>query len=144
VSKSRNNPSRPPNPPAVQTSLSISQQTTTVQGPLPSPEILHHYNQIVPGAADRIIAMAEHDFAHLQSMEKMRLSGMFIERRTGQIFAFILTILTLGSCVWLALTGHDRVAGIIGGATAISLASIFVLGRMLPPPKYKPPQPPST
>jgi uncharacterized membrane protein len=33
---------------------------TRFSGPLPPPEALAKYNDILPGAADRIITMAEH------------------------------------------------------------------------------------
>jgi uncharacterized membrane protein len=39
----------------------VSEQTTLVrhQGPLPPPAILKQYDDVVPGAAERIITMAE-------------------------------------------------------------------------------------
>ncbi len=101
-----------------------------VSGPLPSPDILVQYNQAVPSAAERIIAMAEHDSAHLQSMEKMRLSAFYLERRLGQIFGFSIAIAALSASVFLAFNGREITASIIGGATLVSLVSIFVFGRL--------------
>lgn len=39
-------------------------------GPLPHPEDLAKYEQILPGAADRLIRMAEQQAAHRQNLEK--------------------------------------------------------------------------
>jgi uncharacterized membrane protein len=38
-------------------------------GPLPPPEILAQYNEIVPGAAERILKMAEEQSAHRRGLE---------------------------------------------------------------------------
>ena len=37
-------------------------------GPLPPPELLKQYDEVVPGAADRIISMAEAEQAHEADM----------------------------------------------------------------------------
>src|SRR3989338_3375865 len=39
-------------------------------GPLPPPEVLRQFDQVVPGAAERIIKMAEQQFAHRTELEK--------------------------------------------------------------------------
>jgi uncharacterized membrane protein len=39
-------------------------------GPLPHPEDLAKYEQVLPGAADRIIRMAEQQAAHRQNLER--------------------------------------------------------------------------
>ena len=122
--------STPPNKQSgVPQALSIS--TPVVPGPLPSPDILARYNQLIPGAAGRIIAMAETDAMHLQSMEEMRLSASFQERRLGQIFGFSIAVMGLSASVFLAVTGHEITASVLGGATLISLVSVFVIGRLV-------------
>ena len=40
------------------------------QGPLPPPAILEHYDRIVPGAAARILVMAENQSKHRQVLER--------------------------------------------------------------------------
>lgn len=75
-------------------------------------------------------AMAEQDSTHLQSMEKMHLSAIFLERRLGQILGFSIAILALGASVFLAFNGHEITASVIGGTTLVSLVSVFVVGRL--------------
>nr|MBI3613673.1 DUF2335 domain-containing protein [Nitrospirota bacterium] len=116
--------------------LSVSAQIVT--GPLPDPNILARYDQVVAGAAERIIAMAERDSVHLQSVEKMRISAVFHERRLGQIFGFSIAIIALGASVFLAYTGHETTASVIGGTTLLGLVSIFVIGRLTRPTPSKP------
>lgn len=123
-----NQPAQQQPPPRQQTTVSLSAQL--VSGPLPSPEILLQYNHILPDAAERIFAMAERDSTHLQSMEKMHLSAIFLERRLGQILGFSIAILALGASVFLAFNGREITASVIGGTTLVSLVSVFVVGRL--------------
>jgi len=44
------------------------------EGPLPPPAILQQYDTVVPGAAERIIAMAEGEVAHRRSIEVQQVN----------------------------------------------------------------------
>ncbi len=127
-------------PPAIQQAVSVS-TTKIVSGPLPSPEVLIQYNQAVSGAAERIIAMAEHDSAHLQTMEKMSMAAYYNERRLGQILGFSIGVLSITASVFLAMYGHEITASVIGGGTVVGLVSIFALGRLTTNSTTQPPQP---
>lgn len=106
-------------------------------GPLPHPAMLEAYDKILPGAADRIIAMAENNNTYIMEMDRQTLEGQFMERRIGQFFGFFLGFLGLAGSFWLASIGHDWAASILGGTTLLSLVSTFVLGRVLPGSKGK-------
>lgn len=43
-------------------------------GPLPTPEMLAAYGEAIPGAAERILSMAEDEQAHRQAMDRGRLA----------------------------------------------------------------------
>lgn len=49
-------------------------EALAMQGPLPPPDILSGYDAIVPGAAERILAMAEKQNDHRIEMEQGLLS----------------------------------------------------------------------
>ena len=74
--------------------------------------------------------MAEYDSAHLQSIEKMRLSAFYQERRMGQFLGFGIALLGIGSSVYLAITNHELTASVLGGTTLVGLVSVFVAGRL--------------
>lgn len=125
---------RKPNSPASsqQKSPIVKQQTIAQQsfaGPLPHPDILQKYNVIVPDAAERIISMAEQDAKHTRSMEAVALEKAASEARFGQVLGF------LSVCLAMSITGlaivYDKpwVASIIGGATLVSIVTIFIKGR---------------
>lgn len=55
-------------------------------GPVPHPSILQGYDNIIPGAAERILKMAEQDAAHQREIEKLALTSAVSEVKRGQVF----------------------------------------------------------
>lgn len=53
--------------PALRAVHSLEMRITS--GPIPSPEVFREYEDILPGSADRILAMAELQQAHRHSLE---------------------------------------------------------------------------
>jgi uncharacterized membrane protein len=102
---------------------------THFSGPFPPPEILQGFEDVVPGAAREILNMTLSQSRHRQECEKLVITHQQTQSRRGQIFGFILVILAVGTAAYLGKTGHDAVAGVIGGSTVIGVASIFALGR---------------
>ncbi|HNR41060.1 MAG TPA: DUF2335 domain-containing protein [Bacteroidales bacterium] len=98
-------------------------------GPIPAPEALEKYNQIIPDGADRIMKMAENQSSHRIKIEETVISGQVKQSSRGQIFGLIIAFFTLGSAVALAMFGHEAVACVLGGSTVISLATVFVIGK---------------
>jgi len=129
--ESRNKPPKLPKPskassPPVATQI----QRASFSGPLPPPAILEGYDRIVPGAAERILAMAEADANHQREIELAALQAADREVRRGQIFGFTIGVLALVSSVIALYMGSPTVAGIIGGTTVVGLVSAFIIGRV--------------
>ena len=111
------------------------------QGPLPSPEALRTYEDVLPGAAERIFALVERnlDLAERQlHVEERRQDQIHRETMThvtanhraeqqGQWMAFILACVILGVSFGLIATGAP-VATIVGVAGMISALSGLVGG----------------
>ena len=55
-------------------------------GPIPPPNIIKGYEDILPGAAERIISMAERQSAHRQEMERVMVNA---EARDSLLCFFI-------------------------------------------------------
>jgi len=120
--------------PAKKTQTSTEQQSqriTTAQfsGPLPPPNLLHDYNQVVSGAADRILTMAEKNSEHQRFMEKTSLLESVKEVRRGQVCAVFVVIASFITCAITALNGAETTASIVGGTTVIGLVTAFIMGR---------------
>ena len=65
---------------------------------------------------------------HRMAMERMVITGNTRRAYWGMVTGFLLGVLGLVIALWLGLAGHDWLAGTIGGATLVSLVSVFVLG----------------
>lgn len=101
---------------------------TTFSGPIPPPELLRGYEDILPGAADRIISMTEKQLDHRTSMESTIVNRTLTQKNTGMIFGFLIVLCILGIVVLLIFEGYITLAAILGTTTLLGVASIFVLG----------------
>lgn len=102
-------------------------------GPLPSPDYFRQYNEILPGAAERILLMAERQSDHRRLMQQKALDAEVAdsvsqrrETRRGQYFAFCL-------CAFIVLSGLivnivvNPIAGTIVSLSGLAgLASTFI------------------
>ena len=108
-------------------------EASSFSGPLPHPEILAKYNQIIPNGAERIMCMAEKQMNHRMGLdnEKLGMDKMILEsdiRRSdrGVIFGFVIAILIILGGFGLILAGI-QVIGIVAIITPlISIIGIFV------------------
>lgn len=66
--------------------------TLSYSGPLPPPEALQRYDQILPGAANRIIKMAESQHEHRQKLEKTVVESNAFSQKVGLILGFVVAM----------------------------------------------------
>jgi uncharacterized membrane protein len=97
-------------------------------GPLPHPDSLRAFERTCPGAADRIIRMAEKEQDHRHATSDRRLG--ITER--GQHYGLTIGLAGLGVTAILGLWGAPWVAAVIGTVDIVGLVSLFVIGRLLP------------
>jgi uncharacterized membrane protein len=76
-------------------------------GPLPSPEVLARYDQIVPGGAERIFGWVESQTSHRQQLETAKIQGDLRNSRLGQHYAFILALVISLIGAFLIYKGKD-------------------------------------
>jgi uncharacterized membrane protein len=103
-------------------------QTEAHSGPLPHPQILHGYNQIVPGAAERILSLAENQQAHRHRLESQ---AMQIESRNsllGIISAFVLSVVTVLTGGFVAYSGAQWPGVVLGSSGLASVVGVFIYG----------------
>jgi len=87
----------------------VSQQVH-YSGPLPPSTELDQYNQILPGAAERILAMAESEAKHRHALENQQLLNendvikkTFSERRIGQMCGLFVGVFAIAAGVYAAV-----------------------------------------
>ena len=110
--------------------VSLSVESRSYRGPLPRPEDLAEYEKTVPGAAERIIAMAERQAEHRQALERVVVEGGARNAHQGLWLGFIISLVVLGLGTTLVLTGHEVVGATVMALDVVSLAGVFVFGRI--------------
>lgn len=96
-------------------------------GPLPPPKQLEEYEKILPGAADRILKMAERQSSHRQKMEEMIVRSNTRDSHYGVVFAFLLGLVIICGGIYLASIGHPYGTWFSFGGVA-TLIGVFVYG----------------
>ena len=114
--------------PKMKKAILFQQESIAFSGPLPPPEVLKKFDEVVPGAAERIIKMAEGQFTHRVELEKKVINSDIDNSRKGQLFGFIIAIIGLVFSFILIIVGYQLVGGILGGTTLVALVSVFVYG----------------
>jgi uncharacterized membrane protein len=97
-------------------------------GPLPPPHVLQGYNEIVPGAADRILQMAERQSDHRMEMERAVVNGDSKRSYLGLIAAFVLSAGIIGGGLFIIALGHQWPGVLLIGVNVVSLAGVFIYG----------------
>lgn len=84
-------------------------------GPIPPPNIIAGYENVLSGAADRIIQMAEQQSQHRQEIQLLETKAEIRDSFLGVIFAFGLGIGCLVACIITVIMVPES-AGAISGA----------------------------
>lgn len=82
------------------------------KGPLPAPETLREYDEIVPGSAKQIMGQGKEQSTHRMKLESMAVEAAVANSKRGQWFGFIIAILVIASGVFL-IYGDKDVAGLM-------------------------------
>ncbi|QQR78310.1 MAG: DUF2335 domain-containing protein [Candidatus Moraniibacteriota bacterium] len=76
-------------------------------GPLPHPDLLKRYREIVPDAPERILRMAEKQNEHRIEIEKKVISGNIWNERLGLIAGFSVCLYALYLGTQILMSGHE-------------------------------------
>ena len=114
----------------------------TWEGPLPPPIVVEQYDALVPGAAGRILDMAESRHRHQLQYEKTAqeqegfalettrkvATGDVIQGYLGVIFAFIIAMTGLTGGIYLSATGRWEPGLAVSLSSLAGLVGAFVYG----------------
>ena len=104
-------------------------QGASFSGPLPPPSMLTAYNNAVPNAAERILAMAEKQAAHRQNLEERVVKGNIVNQYLGSVFGFILGAIAIGGGIYLIGSGKS-ITGLAALITPlVGFVAVFFRGR---------------
>ena len=108
--------------------MRVTEVSQSFSGPLPPPEILRKFDEVVPGAAERIIKMAEDQSIHRKELEKKVIDSDIARSKWGQILGFVIAIAGLVVSAIVVVYGSAIAGGIIGVGTLASLVGVFMYG----------------
>lgn len=98
-------------------------------GPIPPAAEFEHYDRALPGAAERILAMAERNAAHRRQRELANDASLARERLFSRVAALIFALAALAIAGWCAWLGLETAAATIGGVTIAGVVSAFIFGH---------------
>ena len=93
-------------------------------GPLPHPETLRGYAEIIPNGAERVMRMAEKQQDHSHRVENTREKTALI----GVLAAMFGTVCSFGTAGYALFLGFPTAAGVIATGTVAALAGAFIYG----------------
>lgn len=129
----KTSPQSQPKTPQTQISGTFEEKKVALQeishhGPIPHPLVLKGYDELIPGAAERIIRMAEMQARHRQELESIAVKSGARDSLMGLIFGFIIGLVTVLSGSYCVLKGHSVSGTILGGVGLVGLVGVFVYG----------------
>ena len=106
----------------------IETTTTQFSGPLPHPALLAAYDQVVPGAAERIIVMAEAQSRHRRDMESRGVASDIQNSRRGLFFGLVIGLVAIGGGIVIAINGQAVAGTIFSGLYLVGIVGVVVYG----------------
>ncbi|WP_372000981.1 DUF2335 domain-containing protein [Tistrella mobilis] len=102
---------------------------TMFSGPLPPPALFAHYEDVLPGAAERILALTEREQAHRHRFEADALHAEVRYSNLGMwLGAGVLIFVLIATC-FCAYIGHGEVAIAIAGLGVAGVVGAFIRGK---------------
>lgn len=103
------------------------EEATYFAGPLPSPQSLHDYDHALPGAADRIISMAEREARHRHAVEHRMLDIHGRNSTLGICAGGLIGLSAILGGVHAVVQGADLAGAGVALTGLAALVGVFVL-----------------
>lgn len=96
-------------------------------GPIPSSVEFQRYEEVLPGAANRILTMAEAQQEHNNTVERREQIWHYLSKFSAQLVVLVVALAAIVAGTYLIINGHDAtgIAVIIGALASFALAVIF-------------------
>jgi uncharacterized membrane protein len=107
---------------------SADDRPAVIAGELPSAETIEAYEHVLPGAADRILAMLEHQSEHRMTMERTVVQAAARSERLGQLLGLGLVLVVFLTATRL-ITSHHEIPGTLLAVADLGLLVAVFLGR---------------
>ena len=101
------------------------------EGPLPPPETLEKYEQVLTGLAERIVKMSENSLEHTQKIQLMQIRHTTLTNWFGILVAAGVAVAVLVVAVMLLSMGEIVPGTIAVGLELTYLVILFLVDRLL-------------
>ena len=98
------------------------------RGPVPRPQTLRRFEEVVPGAAERILSMAEEQAAHRIDIERTSVVGDSNRSYLGLAAGFILSVTIVLGGFYVMINVHPWAGASVIGTQIAVIAGVFVYG----------------
>lgn len=95
-------------------------------GPLPPPQLLRQFDDVVADGAERIMRQWEGESGHRRAMERREAEIFARADLLGRLFAFAFVLLALAVTAVAITHAQPFVAAILGGTTIASIVWAFL------------------
>ena len=106
----------------------IQREESYFSGPIPDPDTLIKYEQTLPGAADRILTMAENQSRHRQGMEAQYMNVSSRNSLIGVVFAGVIGIIGITGGIYLFIKDKSWPAYTVFFTTLGTIVGSFLKG----------------
>lgn len=107
----------------------VIEASLTTSGPLPDPRLLQMYDDVLPGAAERIVRMAESQTVQVSDREDRIADAQISRDHAGQRWAGLLAVVCIAFSAVFGFRGDPVMAGIMVGMPMVILIGSFLQGR---------------
>lgn len=128
--------------PVLRTELVAKSVAVEFSGPIPPAHMLEDYERVCPGAADRILGMAEREQIHAHAMDRRAARYPAIIEVIGLIGGLTVALLAIAASVYCILSGYAWAGVGLFGTTTVAVVGKIIHGRHQnqPPPAPSGPQ----
>lgn len=121
--------------------IEMKASRSAYSGPLPPPELLKQYDDILPGSAERIMKAFESESGHRHEMDGKLVDRYVADqsesasfRKRGQILGFILALAILLTSLGVILFSKQSYqaysAAAVAGTTLVAMVVALITGRV--------------
>lgn len=102
--------------------------TRAFEGPLPPPDILARYEEVLPGSAERILQMAEQEAEQRRALVASLVSADVSRARWGLWVGAFVALVAIVAATVMALAGHPWPGTVVIAVDLASVVGVFVYG----------------
>ena len=104
-------------------------ESMTYSGPIPHPQLLKEFNDVIPNGADRIMTMAEKQSGHRITLEEKVVNANNRDSFLGVVFAGVFALLIVLGAIFLIYNNKDVQGFSLLIGASVAYISVFLKSK---------------